>query len=61
MISHFAAIFPQVDINALVMDSAVKAPEVTCCLSAINTAGYVYLYCGFNEAAFMETGVFLCK
>lgn len=61
MISHFAAISPQVDINALVMDLTVKAPEVTCCFSAINIASYVYAHCDFNEAAFMVRRVFLCK
>lgn len=61
MISHFAAISPQVDINALVMDLTVKAPEVTRCLSAINIAGYVCAHCDFNEAAFMVRSVFLCK
>lgn len=61
MISHFAAISPQVDINALVMDLTVKAPEVTRCLSSINIAGYVCAHCDFNEATFMVRGVFLCK
>lgn len=61
MISHFAALSPQVDINALVMDLTVKAPEVMHCLSAINITGYVYAHCDFNEAAFMARSVFLCK
>lgn len=61
MISHFAAISPKVDINALVMDSTVKAPEVTRCLSAINILGYLYAHCDFNEVAFMVRSVFLCK
>lgn len=61
MISHFAPIFPQVDINALVMDLTVKAPEVACCFSAINIASCVSAHCGFNEAAFMVRSIFLCK
>lgn len=61
MIFHFAAIYPLVDINALVMDLSVKAPEVTGCLSAINISGYMYVYCYLNEAAFMEMSIFLCK
>lgn len=61
MISHFAAISPQVDINALVMDSTVKAPEVTCCFNAINITSYVYAHYDFNEAAFMVRSIFLCK
>lgn len=61
MISHFAAISPQVDINALVMDSTVKAPAVTRCLSAINIAGYVCAHCDLDDAAFMARSVFLCK
>lgn len=56
MISHFAAIYPLVDINALVMDLSVKG-----CLSAINISGYMYVYCYLNEAAFMEMSIFLCK
>ena len=55
VISHFATISPQVDINALVMDLAAKAPEVTCCLSAINIGGLVYVYCDINEGPFMES------
>lgn len=58
MTSHFAAISPQVDINALVMDLTVKAPQVTCRLSAINIAGYVYAHCDFDEAAFTAKGIF---
>lgn len=61
MISHFAAISPQVDINALVMDSTVKAPAVARCLSAINIAGYVCAHCDLDDAAFMARGAFLCK
>lgn len=60
MISHFAAISPQVDINALVMDSTVKAPEVTCCITAINITSYVYAHCDFNEAALMVGSVYFC-
>lgn len=61
MTSHFAAISPQVDINALVMDLTVKAPQVTCCLSAINIASCVYAHCDFDGAAFAMKRVFLCK
>lgn len=58
MVPHSAAISPQVDINALVMDSTVKAPEVMCCSSAINITGDVYVHCDFNEAAFMVRSIF---
>lgn len=61
MISHFAAISPPVDINALVMDLTVKALELTCAFSAINIASSVFAHCGFNEADFMARSIFLCK
>lgn len=38
-ISCFAAVSPQVDINALVMDFSVKAPGVMCWFYAANIAG----------------------
>lgn len=44
MISHFAEISPKVDINALVMDVTVKAPEVKCAFLAINIIGCVYMH-----------------
>lgn len=49
MISHFDAICPQVDINALVMYLTVKNPGVTGFFSAINVAGYVCAHCDFRE------------
>ena len=61
MISHFTAISPQVDINALVMDLTVKAPAVSRCFSAINIAASVCAHCDFTEAAFMVRIAFSCK
>lgn len=43
------------------MDLTVKAPEVTCCFTAINITSYVYAHCDFNEAAFMVGSAVLCK
>lgn len=59
MISHFDAISPQVDINALVIYLTVKAPGVTGCLSAINVAGYVCAHCDFSET-FLWGAAYFC-
>lgn len=61
MTSHFAAISPKVDINALVMDLTVKAAGVTCCLSAINIAGYVqYVHVVISMRLLSWGGEYFC-
>lgn len=54
MISHFAAVSPKVDINALVMDLTVKAPEVTRRLSSINIAASIYAHCEISMTPLLQ-------